>query len=285
MQFLKTYCNRFIDFFKNLKAKTTSRKIRLLSNKIVLNLIRLAITLLLLLIGTSYYIYFHNPKILNKIKYNSLSALSRITTLDYKKFEITINGAQRSDREEISKIIYDKYKGENQINSLDNLENLIKEIKKSQKWIDSIHIFRLLPNDINVEIEEFSPFAIWENGNKSYVIDNNGNKVIINSSEEFESLIILSGANAYTHVKSLFNIMVINPEISSRIYSAIWVGNRRWDLRLDSSLLIKLPSSNINEQWNQLVNLYNTKGSFYNLKVIDLRVKNKIYLEYKNRIN
>ena len=258
------------------------RSLRLISSKLMLNLTRLIVALILLAIITSSYIYFYQPQYIGKIKYRSLLLLSKYTNVNFNKFRIVINGAVKSDKRIISDIIDNKYKTQNISDSLIGLNELIKEIKSKQKWIDSIHIFRSLPNLINVNIVEYVPFAIWRDHGNHYVVDSNGQIIAIDSDTDYDHLIVLSGNNAYSQVKSLFNIMAINPEISSRIYSATWVGNRRWDLRFDNSLLIKMPSSQITNSWKKLVKLYNTNGSFYNLKTIDLRIKDKIYLEYNN---
>ena len=274
-------------FYKRLSKIITftgidPRSLRLISSKLMLNLVRLAVALILLTIISSFYIYFYQPQYIGKIKYRSLLLLSKYTNVNFNKFRIVINGAVKSDKRIISDIIDNKYKTQNISDSLIGLNELIKEIKSKQKWIDSIHIFRSLPNLINVNIVEYVPFAIWKDHNNYYVVDSNGQIIPINSDADYDHLIVLSGNNAYSQVKSLFNIMAINPEISSRIYSATWVGNRRWDLRFDNSLLIKMPSSQITNSWKKLVKLYNTNGSFYNLKTIDLRIKDKIYLEYNN---
>ncbi len=264
-------------------GKISSRELRLfVSNKIVLNLVRLLVLLIVLLALFCLYIYIYKPHYIDKAKNRSIYLLSKYTDINFNKFTVVTKGTVRSDKEAISRIIQEKYQNKKASESLNEFDDLIKEIKQDQKWIDSIHIFRSLPNKINVNIVEFVPFALWKDLDKYYVVDSNGQIIPIDNEEEFDYLIVLSGKNAYLHVKSIFNIMAINPQISARIYSATWVGNRRWDLRLDNSLLIKLPSSKITNSWNKLVRLYNTEGSFYNLKVIDLRIKNKIYLEYKD---
>jgi len=124
---------------------------------------------------------------------------------------------------------------------------------------------------------------LWQNNEQKYVIDKDGNKVQIFEDEEFKNLIILSGANANVNAKSLFNIFVINPELSTKIYSATWIGNRRWDIRFENGLLVKLPADNLQEAWHNLIKIYNLQNSINNLQVIDLRIAKKIYLKYSDK--
>ncbi len=277
MQFVKKLIKKLS--FKKLD----SRDFRLfISNKIVLNLLRLTVALIFVAILLASYIYVYKPEYIEKAKYHSLLLISKYANIDFNGYKVIVNGVNRSDKDAIIKIIDNRYSNKNVVQSIDNFDDLVKEIKNNQKWIDSIHIFRSLPNKINVDIVEYVPFALWKKSDNYYVVDSNGKIIPIDDPSEYDDLIVLSGKDAYIHVKSLFNIMAISPKISSRIYSATWVGNRRWDLRFDNSLLIKMPSTRITHSWNKLVDLYNTDGSFYNLKVIDLRIKGKIYLEYKD---
>lgn len=141
-----------------------------------------------------------------------------------------------------------------------------------------------MPNSLNIEVIEYQPFALWHQGDKKYVSDKDGNIVLVHDVEEFRGLLILSGKGATNHVKSLFNIFAIDPKLSSHVYSATWVGDRRWDIRLDDGLLVKLPESNISDAWNGLLKIYNMPGSTLGLSVIDLRVEDKIYLEYGDSV-
>ena len=95
-------------------------------------------------------------------------------------------------------------------------------------------------------------------------------------------MIILSGNNANNHAISLFNIFTIDPNLSRNVYSATWVGNRRWDIRFENGLLIKLPENDISIAWQNLIKIYNMPGSIIGLKMIDLRIKDKIYLQYED---
>jgi cell division septal protein FtsQ len=96
-------------------------------------------------------------------------------------------------------------------------------------------------------------------------------------------MIILSGKNANQNAKSLFNILVINSEISQDIYSANWVGKRRWDIRFFDGLLVKLPEIEISDAWRDLIKIYLSSKNDKAIKSIDLRVDGKIYFQYYDK--
>ncbi len=160
------------------------------------------------------------------------------------------------------------------------IKQLVVEIKKELPWINKIVITRSMPNTVNIAVTEYEPFAIWQDEGQKYVTDKDGNIVLVDDIEEFKHLIILSGKDANIHANSLFNIFAIDPELSKEIYSATWLGGRRWDIRLDNGLLIKLPEDNISEAWHSLIKIYSMPGSINDLKIIDLRIAGKVYLEY-----
>ena len=71
--------------------------------------------------------------------------------------------------------------------------------------------------------------------------------------------------------------------MSRKVYSATWVGNRRWDIRLENNIIIKLPEKNLAYAWKKLINIYSTPGAIIDLEIIDLRIEGRIFLQYKNK--
>ncbi len=200
------------------------------------------------------------------------------------KLKIIISGTQRSNEKHIESVVLAEVNLAYKKHELDDrpLQNIISKIKELSPWIDNVSINRQFPNKIAVEIEEYQPFVVWEGKGKKYAVDKNGHNIEIDSSDhQFDSIIVLSGNDAYKNVNSLFNIFVNDPAVSQDIYSATWVSNRRWDIRFNNGLIIKLPESNISKAWQRLMQIKEVEGAFSHLKVIDLRISDKIYLEYK----
>ena len=241
-------------------------------------------------------IQIYKPKLSDQIKNKGANYFYRYFKLDNFEFSsIHISGNKRVKDEEIIAIIknFELEKGALIGKNLDNIDllplvqNLIDKIKSQLNWIDKVTIKRLMPDILNIEVEEYKPFAIWINNDKKFIIDKEGNSIPFleeyEQSEEFKNMIILSGNGANENAKSLFNILVINSEISQDIYSANWVGNRRWDIRFFDGLLVKLPEIEISNAWNDLIKIYSASKNDKAIKSIDLRVSGKIYLQYYNK--
>ena len=246
-------------------------------------LILLAILIVLIV---SFKIF--KPNYIDKIQHKTVFYLLHYLNLDNREFKkINISGNIRTKEFDIIRIAEDTKKNIT-INSDQNyqplIQKLIARIKEELPWINQVVITRNMPDILNIAVTEYEPFAIWQNDDVKYVTDRDGNLVLTHELSEFDGLVVLSGKGANTHARSLFNIFAIDPDLSSNVYSATWIGGRRWDIRFENGLLIKLPENNISEAWQNLIKIYNISGAINGLKTIDLRIKDKVYLEYNDSV-
>lgn len=263
-----------------------------LNNYVRVIFIKFLILLMVLAIITFVAIKIFKPNLAEKtnILINNLLLNSlKLNSLNFSKINVT--GNQRISHEQIVEVVnnFEVNSDEpvdltnNQV-SFSQIQNLIDELKVKLPWINKITIKRAMPDILNIEIEEYRPFAIWINDDKKYIIDKDGNTVPYldeyDNNAEFKSMIILSGRGGNRNVESLFNILASDEEISQKIYSATWVGNRRWDVRFFDGLLVKLPEVEISQAWGDLIKFYNLYENDKTIKSIDLRVSGKIYLQF-----
>lgn len=167
-----------------------------------------------------------------------------------------------------------------ELDNKNDLSILLNKIKKDP-WIKNISIRRILPNRLEINIEEYSPFAILKVNDKYNLIDENGTIINISDREKrgYYNLIFISGNGAKENIYGLFNMLSTKPYLFSRIKSIIRIGNRRWNFELDNGIIVKMPENDMIEAWDKLDKIISIKGSEINIKVIDLRNKDKIFLE------
>lgn len=166
----------------------------------------------------------------------------------------------------------------------------IKDLKNDilkDPWVKGINIYKKYPNKLEIKLIEYNPFAIWVSNNGEYrLIDEYGDIINISSKEVkgFENLFIVVGDNVKAEVYNIFNLLSIYNNISSNIVKIVRIGNRRWNLVFKNGTIVKLPEEDKNffRIWKELDNIMTTCNNDNNLSVIDLRIKNKIYLKYKN---
>jgi cell division protein FtsQ len=144
-------------------------------------------------------------------------------------------------------------------------------------WVQRASVGRLLPDTIKVRLEEHKPLALWQNGGAFSLIDGNGGVIVSGMTasdvgKRFDRLRVLVGDNAPAHAVDLFHMLATEPELSARVKAATWVGDRRWNLRLDNKVDVLLPEKAPLAAWRYLAKAEKEKNLLDRaLLVIDLR--------------
>ncbi len=245
----------------------------------------LALLFSILFIITSLYLAIFWKSKLENIENIALKYGYRAINFNVKPINYRINlyGNQQTKSEEIIAIAKECLI-KNQYLSHQSIVEEIKNQIQALPWVKEVAVRLSLQESLNIYIKEHQPFAIWEDAGKKYIISQEARIIDTSNIENFNNLVILSGQDAYKNAQSLFKIISSQNQISQNIYSATWVGGRRWNIRLEDGLLIKMPADqgeNIANSWRNFIEIYNMPGSTIGLKTIDLRVEGKIYLEYK----
>lgn len=192
---------------------------------------------------------------------------------------VEINGIEKANINDVQNTVYNFCNKENKNDMIILLEQI-----KTDPWIKNVTIKRKLPNTLEIKIEEYLPFAIWKNGEKLFLIDENGTIIKINEKERrgYNNLIIVAGEGSKENIYSLFNMLSSNPNLFSRIKSALRVGQRRWNLELENGIIIKMPEKNTLDAWQKLDKILSIRGSDIDIKTIDLRNDDKVFIEEKS---
>lgn len=195
---------------------------------------------------------------------------------------LIINGIKYSNLNEVQNLVSQYCYGKN--GNINNLRNQILE----NPWVKDVYIQKKFPNSLVVNIVEYNPFAIILDDNKEFkLVDEFGDIINISDNEirEFNYLFMITGENFKKEINNLFNMLSIYYNVANKITKVRRVGDRRWDLILNKKLLVKMPEENedIVETWNILDKILNIYGFDINLEEIDLRLKDKIFLKYKDK--
>jgi cell division protein FtsQ len=151
-------------------------------------------------------------------------------------------------------------------------------------WVASATVERRLPDTLYVTLKERRAVAIWQNGNEYTLIDRDGRTVRASRMPPgAETLLLLGGAGAPEHVGELLLLLAYEPAVSRQLRSAVWVGQRRWNLILDNGVEIWLPEEDAVAALKQLAKLdaqYNLLSREFG--VVDLRLSDKLYLRRRS---
>ena len=259
--------------YDKFKHYTHLYNIRFLSRKL---------SSLLIIAVLFYFFYLFKQERFSVFTRNNDNRISKILYSIKKQTckNIIINGLKYSDYKYV----------QNNINEYcSNKEKTLKILRNSiikDPWIKDLKIVVKLPNTTIININEYSPFALLTNDNKNYkLVDESG--IIIETNQNdismFGYLLKITGDNMKDYeMNNLFNIMSIHSEITKNINSITRIGNRRWNIVFTNNIIVKMPEYDeyMLDTLNILDNIIKIYGIMSNLKEIDMRNKDKIYLKY-----
>jgi cell division protein FtsQ len=116
---------------------------------------------------------------------------------------------------------------------------------ESLTWVQSAAIERRLPGTLVVNLVERRPFAVWQNQGKFVLIDRAGQVVApedpAKDAAAFRVLPLVVGPGAPEHAATLLDLLAAQPVLHAHVVAAVRVGERRWNLRLNTGADVLLP--------------------------------------------
>lgn len=112
---------------------------------------------------------------------------------------------------------------------------------KALPWVKDVSIARRWPDRLEIRVSERTPAALWQRQGSIRLIDVEGVVLPVEDLSQFPNLPLLVGAGAKEEAASLLNLIAAHPELARDMQAALWVGQRRWDMRMKSGETISLP--------------------------------------------
>lgn len=108
-------------------------------------------------------------------------------------------------------------------------------------WVRLASVERQLPDTVNVQIYEYVPLARLVDDGKIWIINKDGNRIVADDDNRFPGLPLLQGKGAAKAAGELFTALSAWPQLQSQLREADWMGDRRWNLRFVSGVVVELP--------------------------------------------
>ena len=108
----------------------------------------------------------------------------------------------------------------------------VRDRLKANPWIADATILKLYPGQLQIDIVERSAFALWQQDGRLSVIADDGAVLEPYVSRRFFSLPLVVGKGAETRARDFLALLDRYPQVRSVTKAAIFVGERRWNLRL-----------------------------------------------------
>jgi len=152
------------------------------------------------------------------------------------------------------------------------------------KWIKNISIKSDYKNTIKIFLEEEVPLGVYYNNDQEILFSNDLKILeIIDVEKKFSGLLKFYGKNSIYNSKIL--LLDLNDNFKDSVESAMFIGNRRWNLKLKNQILLKLPQDDIKEAIVKYKMIYRNLSNqdLKDIESIDLRILNQAIIKYQNQ--
>ena len=156
----------------------------------------------------------------------------------------------------------------------------LKAQLESLGWVRSATVERRLPGTLYVRLVEAEPVALWQHDGAFRLIDRSGQTIDKADAAMFANLPVLVGDGAPAHCADLLAMLAREPDLAARVRGAVWVSERRWNLRFDNGVDAKLPADSPEAAWSLLAKLEREQHLLArDITVIDLRLPDRLVVK------
>jgi cell division protein FtsQ len=154
-----------------------------------------------------------------------------------------------------------------------------KQQLESLPWVRSAAIERRLPGTLIVRLAERRPLAVWQHQGKLELIDKQGEVIPVKDLGRFAKLPTVVGERAAVHAAALLELLGREPELAARVSAAVWVDNRRWNVRIDNAIDVLLPEEDLQGAWARLAALERQSSVLKrDVQTVDMRLPDRLVL-------
>src|SRR6266571_1537150 len=157
---------------------------------------------------------------------------------------VAINGRKQLSQDEV--LATGGVNGRSSLLFLD--ASTVRARLKANPWIADATILKFYPGQLQIDIVERTAFALWQQDGRISVISDDGAVLEPYLSHRFVSLPLVVGKGAQTHAKEFLALLARYPQVKSVTKAAVFVGERRWNLRLKDGLDVRLPENDVDRK-------------------------------------
>ena len=189
---------------------------------------------------------------------------------------ITISGRKQLSQDEVLGI-----GGVNGRSSLLFLDAAtVRDKLKANPWIAEATVLKFYPGQLQIDLVERTAFALWQQEGRLSVIAEDGAVLEPYVARRFMSLPLVVGKGAETRARDFLALLARYPQVHSVTKAAIFVGERRWNLRLKDGLDIRLPENDVGNALSALSKMDKEDKLFSrDIVAVDMRLPDRLTVQ------
>jgi cell division protein FtsQ len=189
---------------------------------------------------------------------------------------IAINGRKQLNQDEVLAI--GGVTGRSSLLFLDAA--VVRDRLKANAWIADATVQKFYPGELRIDIVERTAFALWQQDGRLSVISEDGAVLEPYVSRRFMSLPLVVGKGAETQARDFLALLARYPQVRSATRAAVFVGERRWNLRLKDGLDIRLPEQDVGNALAALSKLDKEERLFSrDIVAVDMRLPDRLTVQ------
>ena len=146
-------------------------------------------------------------------------------------------------------------------------------------WVKAAAVRKVYPDALEVRIEEREPFAIWQHGSQLAVVERSGRVIAPFGGGRHAVLPLVIGYGAAEEAAGFVGKIRQHPELAARVKGFIRVAERRWDLRLENGITIRLPETGEDAAIAEVLRLDREDGLLSrDIAAVDLRLDDRLVI-------
>ena len=202
-------------------------------------------------------------------------------SLGFKITMVAINGRKQLSQDEV--LAVGGVNGRSSLLFLDAAA--VRDKLKADPWIADATVIKFYPGSLEIDIVERSAFALWQKDGKLSVIADDGAVLQPYLQGHFLSLPLVVGKGAETHARDFLALLARYPQVNNVTKAAIYVGERRWNLRTRDGLDIRLPEHDVGNALATLSKLDQDDHLFSrDIVAIDMRLADRLTVQLSDDV-
>lgn len=147
-------------------------------------------------------------------------------------------------------------------------------------WVEVAAVRKVYPHTLEVRVEEREPFALWQQGAELSVVERSGAVIAPFSGGKQALLPLIIGTGAPAKAPDFVAKINKFPELAARVKGYIRIGERRWDLKLENGITIKLPEDGEDQAIADLVRMDHDNGLLTrDIAAVDMRISDRLVVQ------
>jgi len=157
---------------------------------------------------------------------------------------------------------------------------VVRDRLKANPWIADATVQKFYPGQLRIDIVERTAFALWQQDGRLAVIAEDGAVLEPYVSRRFMSLPLVVGKGAESQAHDFLALLARYPQVSSATRAAVFVGERRWNLRLKDGLDVRLPEHDVGNALAALSRLDKDERLFSrDIVAVDMRLPDRLTVQ------